>query len=67
MQLRPTLFEAINDTDRQKDMEVIMSGIRSHVSAVACHPEKSICAFAIGEGYLQLWDYEHKKEVFSDF
>jgi WD40 repeat protein len=67
MQLRPTLFEAINDTDKQKDMEVIMNGIRSHVSAVACHPHKSIVAFAIGEGYLQLWDYVNKKDYHNDF
>jgi WD40 repeat protein len=67
MQLRPTIFEAINDTDRQKDMQVLMNGIRSHVSAVACHPTKSLVAFAIGEGYLQLWDYVNRKDYFNDF
>lgn len=44
-----------------------MNGIRSHVSAVACHPSKSLVALAIGEGYLQLWDYVNKKDYFNDF
>ena len=43
-----------------------MNGIRSHVSAVACHPTKSLVAFAIGEGYLQLWDYVNKTDYFND-
>ena len=37
------------------------------MSAVACHPHKSIVAFAIGEGYLQLWDYVNKKDYHNDF
>jgi hypothetical protein len=50
--LRPTYFEAINEMEKKKDMEVLMNGVRSHVSAVACHPTKPLVAFAIGEGYL---------------
>ena len=67
MQLRPTIFEAINDNDKKKDIQVLMNGIRSHVSAVACHPTKTLVAFAIGEGYLQLWDYVNRKDYYSDF
>jgi WD40 repeat protein len=67
MQLRPTIFEAINDADKEKDMVVLMNGIRSHVSAVACHPNKSLVAFAIGEGYLQLWDYVNRQDYYNDF
>jgi len=37
------------------------------VSAVACHPTKTLVAFAIGEGYLQLWDYVNRKDYYSDF
>lgn len=48
-------------------MVVLMNGIRSHVSAVACHPNKSLVAFAIGEGYLQLWDYVNRQDYYNDF
>jgi WD40 repeat protein len=65
--LRPTYFEAINEMEKKKDMEVLMNGIRSHVSAVACHPTKPLVAFAIGEGYLQIWDYNKKEDYFNDF
>ena len=65
--LRPTYFEAINEMEKKNDMEVLMNGIRSHVSAVACHPSKPLAAFAIGEGYLQIWDYEKKIDYFNDF
>jgi WD40 repeat protein len=53
--------------EKKNDMEVLMNGIRSHVSAVACHPSKPLAAFAIGEGYLQIWDYEKKIDYFNDF
>jgi hypothetical protein len=65
--LRPTYFEAINEMEKNKDKEVLMNGIRSHVSAVACHPTKPLVAYAIGEGYLQIWDYEKKEDYFNDF
>ena len=55
VQLKSTIFEAIDKN--KKRGQTLMIGIKSSISAIACHPYKTIIALAGAEGFVIIYDY----------
>jgi WD40 repeat protein len=51
-------FEEVNPDDRRGTL--LMQGLTDYISNVACHPTRSLVAFASYNGSLQIWDYDMK-------
>ena len=51
-------FEELRPEDRRGTL--LMQGMTEYISAVACHPSRSLVAFASHNGSLQIWDYDTK-------
>ena len=52
------VFDEVRPEDRRGTL--LMQGMTEHVSNVACHPSRSLVAFASYNGSLQIWDYDMK-------
>lgn len=62
VQLKSRIFEAIEkSTDNG---ETLMHGLKSSISAIAVHPKKPQLAIAGAAGFIIMWDYQKKTEVF---
>ncbi len=51
-------FDEVNPDDRRGTL--LMQGLTDYISNVACHPTRSLAAFASYNGSLQIWDYDMK-------
>ena len=58
VQLKSTIFEAIDKN--KKRGQTLMVGIKSSISAIAVHPQKSLLAIAGAEGFIIIYDYMQK-------
>jgi WD40 repeat protein len=52
------VFDEVRPEDRRGTL--LMQGLTDYVSAVACHPSRSLVAFSSHDGSLQIWDYDTK-------
>jgi len=59
------LFEEIEPA--KKKGYTIMHGIKSSISAIAVHPDKSLLAIAGADGFILLWDYMNKGDPMSNY
>ena len=51
-------FDEVSPDDRRGTL--LMQGLTDYISNVACHPSRSLVAFASYNGSLQIWDYDMK-------
>lgn len=67
VQLKSRIFEAI-ETSKDKG-ETLMHGLKSSISAIAVHPDpkKPLLAIAGAVGFIMLWDYQKKTEIFHQY
>ena len=52
------IFDEVRPEDRRGTL--LMQGLTEYISAVACHPSRTLVAFASHNGSLQIWDYDTK-------
>ena len=52
------VFDEVRPEDRRGTL--LMQGMTETISYVACHPSRSLVAFASHNGSLQIWDYDTK-------
>jgi len=52
------VFDEVRPEDRRGTL--LMQGMTETISSVACHPSRSLAAFASHNGSLQIWDYDTK-------
>jgi WD40 repeat protein len=63
--LKSSLFEEIEPA--KKKGHTLMHGIKSSISAIAVHPNKTLLAIAGADGFILLWDYIKKGDPISNY
>ena len=56
--MESSIFDEVRPDERRGVL--LMQGIASDITSVACHPSRPLVAFSSSDGSLQMWNYDMK-------